>query len=123
MLFLLFGVMTATDWKWAPRSLTSISVVITLSSALVMGSEGIYYEAAVDAVFGEVSHDTGEASVGAFLCLVFNGFGTLFLVLSSSGVAATTLTWLLGAACVCAWCILNMYQGGDQAMKRSALDR
>ena len=87
-----------------------------------MGSECIFYEECVEASFGEVFSDTGEASVGAFLCFVFNGFGTLFLILSSVGVSPPALTWILGAVCAVALMLLCSYDGGHEGMKRTALE-
>ena len=53
-----------------------------------------------------MSVDSGEACVGAVLCLVFNVFSTLFVILSSVGVSATPLTWVSGGACVGSFVLL-----------------
>ena len=121
-LFVLFALMTTTNLEVVPRSVAAIATTITFASAVVMGSESIFYEECVESCFGEISSDTGEASVGAFICLVFNGFGTVFLIFSSVGVSAPALTWILAAACGVSLLLLFTYEGDSGRRKRNAME-
>ena len=85
-----------------------------------MGTEGIFYEAAVETSFGEVSSASGEASVGAFLVFMFNVFSTIFLLLTSCNVDPSILTWLTSGACGVSIAVLLLYDG---TMKRALEDQ
>merc|ERR1712216_234919 len=92
-LFMLFAVATTSSVAKALHEEVPLCVMITLGSFCVLGSESIFYEASVEALFDEVSAEGIETTAGAFIATIFNIVCAIFLVLTSSGVPPSPLTW------------------------------
>ena len=60
-----------------------------------MGTEGLFYEAAVEASWGTLEGAGGETAVGSLITLMFSVVMGAFLLLTTLGLSSDALTWML----------------------------